>query len=86
MSKIIVQIGSHCGNTKNDKLFNSNIINNEDKLYLIEPIKYLYDQLIDNFNKKFNNNISNITFVNKVISNYNGNINIYTIIKNLNEK
>jgi len=85
MSKIIIQIGSHTGNTENDKLFNSKEINNEDKLYLIEPIKYLFDQLIDNYKKKFHN-ISNITFINKVISNYNGNICIYTPIKNLNEK
>lgn len=85
MCKTIIQIGSHTGNTKNDKLFNSKEINNDDKLYLIEPIKYLFDELINNYKKKFNN-ISNITFINKVISNYNGSIYIYTPIKNLNEK
>lgn len=86
MSKIIIQIGSHIGNTENDKLFNSNEISINDKIYLVEPVEFLFNELINNYKKKFNNNINNITFINKAISNHNGNLNIYIPIKNLNEK
>jgi hypothetical protein len=53
MNKTIIQIGSHVGNTCNDPIFN--IVNNDTKLILVEPVPFLFKQLKINYNKKFEN-------------------------------
>jgi FkbM family methyltransferase len=67
----IIQIGSHVGNTCNDPIFN--IVNNNTKLILVEPVPFLFEQLKNNYNNKFKNN-HNITFINKAASNFIGEI------------
>lgn len=69
--KTIIQIGSHVGNTCNDPIFN--IIDKDDKLILVEPVPFLFEQLKNNYNKKFKNN-QNIIFINKAVSNFIGEI------------
>jgi FkbM family methyltransferase len=69
MTKTIIQIGSHVGNTCNDPIFN--IVDKDTKLILVEPVPYLFEQLKINYNKKFENN-SNIIFINKAVSNFIG--------------
>lgn len=71
MIKTIIQIGSHVGNTCNDPIFN--IIDNDTKLILVEPVPFLFEQLKNNYNKKFENN-HNIIFINKAVSNFVGEI------------
>jgi FkbM family methyltransferase len=71
MNKTIIQIGSHVGNTSNDPIFN--IVDNNTKLILVEPVPYLFRQLKNNYNEKFGNN-QNIIFINKVVSNFIGEI------------
>jgi FkbM family methyltransferase len=71
MSKTIIQIGSHVGNTINDPIFN--IVDNNTRLILVEPVPYLFKQLKHNYNQKFENN-ENIIFINKAVSNYTGEI------------
>jgi hypothetical protein len=66
MNKTIIQIGSHVGNTCNDPIFN--IVDNDTKLILVEPVPFLFEQLKINYNKKFENN-HNIIFINKAVSN-----------------
>ena len=74
MSKTIIQIGSHVGNTINDPIFN--IVDSETKLILVEPVPYLFKQLKHNYSEKFKNSESNknIIFINKAVSNYSGEI------------
>jgi FkbM family methyltransferase len=71
MSKTIIQIGSHVGNTWNDPIFN--IVDNDTKLILVEPVPFLFEQLKYNYNQKFKNN-HNIIFINKAVSNFIGQI------------
>lgn len=71
MRKTIIQIGSHVGNTINDPIFN--IVDNNTKLILVEPVPYLFKQLKHNYKQKFENN-ENIIFINKAVSNYTGEI------------
>ena len=71
MNRTIIQIGSHVGNTSNDPIFN--IIDNNTKLILVEPVPYLFEQLKHNYNKKFENT-NNIIFINKAVSNFIGEI------------
>lgn len=71
MNKTIIQIGSHIGNTSNDPIFN--IIDNNTKLILVEPVPYLFEQLKKNYKSKFVNN-QNIIFINKAVSNFIGEI------------
>jgi len=71
MNKTIIQIGSHVGNTSNDPIFN--IVDNDTNLILVEPVPYLFEQLKNNYNKKFENN-HNIIFINKAVSNFIGEI------------
>lgn len=71
MSKTIIQIGSHVGNTINDPIFN--IVSNNDKLILVEPVPFLFEELKYNYNEKFGNN-PNIIFINKAVSNFIGEI------------
>ena len=69
MNKIIIQIGSHVGDTFNDKVYG--ISEQAKKLILVEPVPYLFEQLKINYNKKFKDT-SHIKFVNKAISSYDG--------------
>ena len=71
MNKTIIQIGSHVGNTCNDPIFN--IVDKDTNLILVEPVPYLFEQLKNNYNKKFENN-HNIIFINKAVSNFIGEI------------
>lgn len=71
MNKTIIQIGSHVGNTCNDPIFR--IVDNNTKLILVEPVPFLFEQLKNNYNKKFENN-HNIIFINKAVSNFIGEI------------
>ena len=75
MTRTIIQIGSHVGqgvlDGGNDPIFN--IVDNETKLILVEPIPFLFEQLKENYNKKFENN-HNITFINKAVSDFIGEI------------
>lgn len=71
MSKIFIQIGSHVGDTPNDPIFN--IIDNNTKLILIEPVPYLFKKLKNNYNKKYGIN-ENIIFINKAVSDFVGEI------------
>ena len=71
MNKTIIQIGSHVGNTSNDPIFN--IVDNDTKLILVEPVPFLFEQLKNNYNKKFENS-QNIIFINKAVSNFIGEI------------
>jgi len=71
MSKTIIQIGSHVGNTSNDPIFN--IVDSDTKLILVEPVPFLFEQLKNNYNKKFENN-HHIFFINKAVSNFIGEI------------
>ncbi len=71
MNKTIIQIGSHIGNTCNDPIFN--IVDNNTKLILVEPVPFLFEQLKNNYNKRFVNN-KNIIFINKAVSNFIGTI------------
>ena len=69
-NKCIIQIGSHVGNTPNDPIFN--IIDHTTKLIVVEPVPYLFHQLVKNYSSRFDN--SNIVFINKAVSNYVGEI------------
>jgi FkbM family methyltransferase len=71
MKKTIIQIGSHVGNTCNDPIFN--IVDNNTKVILVEPVPYLFRQLKKNYYEKFGNN-QNIFFINKAVSNFIGEI------------
>lgn len=71
MYKTIIQIGSHVGNTSNDKLFNT--VKYYDNLILVEPVPYLFKLLKKNYNDKFGTNINRI-FINKAVSNFIGEI------------
>ena len=71
MQKTIIQIGSHVGDTINEPIFN--IVDNNTKLILVEPVPFLFKQLINNYNKIFKTN-QNIFFINKAVSNFIGEI------------
>jgi len=71
MSKTIIQIGSHIGNTINDPIFN--IVDNDTKLILVEPVPFLFEQLKNNYLTKYKDN-PNIYFINKAVSNFIGQI------------
>jgi len=70
-NKFIIQIGSHIGNTENDPIFK--IVNSTTKMILVEPVPHLFKQLQDNYKIKFQN-LANITFINKAVSNFVGEI------------
>ena len=46
----ILQIGSHIGDTINDPIFNN--VDETTKLFLVEPVPYLFEQLKINYKKK----------------------------------
>ncbi len=68
--KTIIQIGSHIGNTINDPLYNN--VDETDKIIFIEPVPYLFEKLVQNYNEKFPQN--NFIFINKAVSNFIGKI------------
>ena len=71
MEKTIIQIGSHVGDTQNDPIFN--LVDDNTKLILVEPVPFLFNQLQINYTKKFKNN-KNIIFINKAVSDFIGEI------------
>ena len=71
MEKTIIQIGSHVGDTQNDPIFN--LVDDNTKLILVEPVPFLFNQLQLNYTKKFKNN-KNIIFINKAVSDFIGEI------------
>jgi FkbM family methyltransferase len=71
MIETIIQIGSHVGKTCNDPIFN--VVDNNTKLILVEPVPFLFEQLKINYNTKFENN-HNIIYINKAVSNFIGEI------------
>ena len=71
MNETIIQIGSNVGDTHNDPIFN--IITNNTNLILVEPVPFLFEQLKNNYAKKFGNT-PNIIFINKAVSNFIGKI------------
>lgn len=68
-NKVIIQIGSHIGNTINDPIFKE--IHKTTTLILVEPVPYLFRKLKKNYEKK---NIDNIIFINKAVTNYVGHV------------
>ena len=69
----IVQIGSHVGKTFNDPIFE--IVNENTNLFCVEPVPYLFKQLVDNYSFRFPGN--NFKFINKAVSNHNRGITLY---------
>lgn len=70
-NKAIIQIGAHVGNTINDPIFAG--LHETTRLYLVEPVPYIFKQLQANYSKK-SNTLSNVVFINKAVSNYIGEI------------
>lgn len=70
----IVQVGAHKGYTLNDKYIIDRL-RIEDEAIFIEPIKELFDIMVDNHIKYKPNN--NYVFINAACSNYNGTIELY---------
>jgi FkbM family methyltransferase len=71
MNKTIIQIGSHVGDTCNDPIFNT--IDDATTIILVEPVPFLFEQLMHNYKSKYPNN-PNIFFINKAASNFIGEI------------
>ena len=70
-NKTIIQIGSHVGNTLNDPIFN--LVDATTKMILVEPVPFLFDKLKNNYTTRFTD-IRNITFINKAVSDFIGEI------------
>ena len=68
-----LQIGAHVGKTSNDFLFDKDC--SDKQFVLIEPVPYLYNELVKNYEEKRKTNI--ITFLNIAISNRDGNLQLY---------
>lgn len=68
--KTIIQIGSYVGNTRNDPLFDS--IDSTTRLFLIEPVPFFFQILKKNYAKTYPDYYSNIVFINKAVSTYDG--------------
>jgi len=62
----IVQVGAHIGNDE----YVARVLETGHNVIFIEPIKELFDKLVENHNKLRPNN--NYIFLNKACSNYNG--------------
>lgn len=67
--KTIIQVGSHVGNTHNDPIFGD--VNEKDAIYLVEPVPYLFNALLENYSKKLSNT-SNVVFLNMAVSDFDG--------------
>jgi len=73
MNKVIIQIGSHIGNTINDPIFKE--IDNTTKLILVEPVPQLFNRLQSNYKAKLGD-ITNVLFINKAVSDFVGEIDL----------
>ena len=73
MNLKVLQIGSHIGKTENDPVFKS--IKYNDNAIFVEPVPWLFEQLVKNYNEEYSNN--SFIFINKAVSNKNGKINLY---------
>lgn len=62
----VIQIGSHVGNTTNDPIFKQ--IDPTTILIVVEPVPYLFRQLVHNYSSRS----SNVIFLNKAVSNFIG--------------
>ena len=69
----VLQIGSHIGKTENDPVFKS--IKYNDNAIFVEPVPWLFEQLVKNYNEEYLNN--SFIFLNKAVSSKNGKINLY---------
>jgi len=69
------QVGAYTGNTDNDSLYNKELVNK--KIILIEPVKFFFDMLHNNYNIKHGKN-NYIIALNFAISNRNGYLDLYT--------
>lgn len=69
----IVHIGSHVGDCYTDKIFDS--LSSDQKIIFIEPIKVLFDKLVENCNRIYPKN--NFVFLNYAVSNKNGTLDMY---------
>ena len=54
MNLKVLQIGSHIGNTKTDPIFKS--LDDSDNALFVEPIPWLFEQLVENYNERYLNN------------------------------
>jgi len=70
MSETIIQIGSHIGHTINDPIFQN--VKSSTNLILVEPVPYLFEILVKNYNDKYPDN--RFIFINKAVSNFIGEI------------
>ena len=74
MKSYTIQIGSCFGEIDStDPIFQN--LSPSDNVILIEPVKFLFDKLVENYNHKYPNN--NFIFINKAVSTYNGILKIY---------
>ena len=75
-NKIILQIGSHEGNTDNDPIFNE--VDEQSQLILVEPVPELFEKLKSNYTRKFQHvkdyRQENLVFINKAVSTFIGKI------------
>jgi FkbM family methyltransferase len=69
----IIQVGSHIGDYYTDKVFHK--LNSSAKTILIEPIKTLFDRLVENCTRSYPGN--NFIFLNIALSNKKGKIKLY---------
>ena len=49
-----LQIGSHVGSNRQDKLFSN--VSSDDKLILIEPVPWFFEKLKENYDNQYPNN------------------------------
>jgi FkbM family methyltransferase len=68
-----IQVGSHIGDTYNNKIFHK--LSPKDKVILIEPVKALFDELVINCNHRYPKN--NFVLLNCAISDKNGTLKLY---------
>jgi len=69
-----LQIGAHVGKTPNDFLFDKEY--SDRQMILIEPVPYLYNELVKNYEEKAKM-IKLVLFLNIAISNRDGNLQLY---------
>jgi FkbM family methyltransferase len=72
----ILQIGAHIGNTINDPIYNTPLHNKS--LILIEPVPFLFNMLVHNYNIKSQNENLQIEYLNIAISDKDGFIEIFS--------
>lgn len=70
-----LQIGSHIGNSKNDKLYHQEFSNKN--LILIEPIPFLFEILVHNYKVKSKTFLNNCILLNVAVSNKEGTLDLY---------